>query len=132
MRGAWGVPPPPNCTTLAFVLSKGTQGGGGPLNTPPPRPNIKMSSMNCLKLLITSKTCYQSKWVTLQLKLSAQLWHNVQRDVRYSHRRMGTGGAEGLICPKLQSTPPLKLSAHKHPPPLDIACVTSSSTFQRG
>ena len=41
-----------------------------------------------------------------------------------NHRRMGTlwlGGAEGLICPKFYT------DNHKHPPPLDIARVTSST-----
>ena len=39
----------------------------GPLKTPPPL-NIKMSFMNCFKLLsITrNKTCYKDKWVTLK------------------------------------------------------------------
>ena len=64
------------------------------------------------------------------------------------------GGAEGLICPKFYTDnhkhpPPLDIARvtsstlpkfEKRPyswtftstPPLDIACVTSSSTFQRG
>ena len=51
--------------TLAFVLSRGTQVG----SLKDPRPlNIKMSFMNCFKLLsITrNKTCYKDKWVTLK------------------------------------------------------------------
>ena len=64
--GGRGVNTPPYLhRTLAFVLSKGTQGGS--LKDPPP-PNIKMSFMNCFKLLsITrNKTCYKDKWVTLK------------------------------------------------------------------
>ena len=46
------------------------------------------------------------------------------RPYRSMHRRMGTlwlGGAEGLICPKFYT------DNHRHPPPLDIARVTSST-----
>ena len=63
--GGGGLTPPYLHRTLAFVLSKGTQGGS--LKDPPP-PNINMSFMNCFKLLsITrNKTCYKDKWVKLR------------------------------------------------------------------
>ena len=62
--GGGGVKTPPYLhRTLAFVLSKGTQGGSLKKTL-----NIKMSFMNCFKLLsITrNKTCYKDKWVTLK------------------------------------------------------------------
>ena len=65
--GVGGVRNPPYLhRTLAFVLSKGTQGGS--LKDPPPPLNIKMSFMNCFKLLsITrNKTGYKDKGVTLK------------------------------------------------------------------